>query len=176
MLESRDIVREFLSGRDLMGETRVLEQESSALDWGREYSQVSVKNGCEPGTPLELRTPRATWAQTPRLAAARPGSVLLIHAHEPRTRGSFAPPDSEAGALRGSDLSRGPRDQFLELQPARKSRISSPGRNGIVTGAEAASAILRLTCSKSGLDQPTLVTSISPSRAIQKVVGTLLRP
>jgi hypothetical protein len=73
-------------------------------------------------------------------------------------------------------FSRGPRDQFLELQPARKSRISSPGRNGIATGVVAASAILRLICSNSGFDQPTLVTSISPSRATQKVVGTLVRP
>ena len=34
----------------------------------------------------------------------------------------------------------------------------------MVTGAEAASAILRLTCSKSGFDQPTLVVVI-PLRA-----------
>ena len=69
-----------------------------------------------------------------------------------------------------------PRDQFFELQPARKSRTSSPGWKSAAGGTLAAAAIFRLIASKSALTQPTLAISISPSPAIQKIVGTLVRP
>ena len=69
-----------------------------------------------------------------------------------------------------------PRDQFFELQPARKSRTSSPGWKSAAGVTLAAAAIFRLIASKSALTQPTLAISISPSAAIQKIVGTLVRP
>ncbi len=69
-----------------------------------------------------------------------------------------------------------PRDQFFEPQPARKSRTSSPGWKIAARVALTAAAIFRLIASKSALTQPTLEISILPSSAIQKIVGTLVRP
>jgi hypothetical protein len=69
-----------------------------------------------------------------------------------------------------------PRDQFFELQPARKSRTSSPDLNSAAGATFAAAAIFRLTSSKSAFTQPTLETSMLPSSAIQKIVGTLVSP
>lgn len=69
-----------------------------------------------------------------------------------------------------------PRDQFLEPQPARKSRTSSPGLKSVAGAALVASAIFRLIASKSAFTQPTLEISILPSSATQKIVGTLVRP
>lgn len=66
--------------------------------------------------------------------------------------------------------------QFFDPQPARKSRTSSPGLKIRAAAALPASAILRLICSKSALTHPTLDTSISPSCATQKMVGTLVSP
>src|ERR1022692_848332 len=67
-----------------------------------------------------------------------------------------------------------PRDQFFEPQPARKSRTSSPGLNSAAGTMFPASAILRLISVKSDFTQPTLETSISPSCAIKKTVGTVV--
>src|SRR5579863_2190440 len=73
-------------------------------------------------------------------------------------------------------LPRARRGQFFALQPARKSRTSSPAWKTMAGAVLPASAILRLISSKSAFTQPTLETSISPSWAIQKMVGTLVRP
>src|SRR6266851_10136940 len=69
-----------------------------------------------------------------------------------------------------------PRGQFFELQPARKSRTSSPGLNTDAAGMFRASAIFLLISSNSAFNQPTLESSISPSSAIQNTVGTLVSP
>jgi hypothetical protein len=66
--------------------------------------------------------------------------------------------------------------QFLELQPARKSGTSSPGRNTGFAPSPVDSAALRPISAISFRTQPTLEISISPSWAIQKMLGTLVSP
>ena len=73
-------------------------------------------------------------------------------------------------------VARDRRDQFFDPQPARKSRTSSPGLNSTAGTDFPASAILRLISVKSAFTQPTLEISISPSCAIQNMVGTLVSP
>src|SRR5215470_1211849 len=65
-------------------------------------------------------------------------------------------------------------NQFFELQPARKSRISSPALNSGRGRAPLFLPILRWISSMSFRDHPTLETSISPSCPIQKMLGTLV--
>src|SRR5438552_9525528 len=69
-----------------------------------------------------------------------------------------------------------PRVQFLELQPAWKSATCSPARNTGLAPSPTASAARRLISSISLRTHPTLEISISPSCAIQKIVGTLVSP
>src|SRR5207245_8786019 len=66
--------------------------------------------------------------------------------------------------------------QFLELQPAWKSATCSPARNTGFAPSPTASAARRLISSISLRTHPTLEISISPSCAIQKIVGTLVSP
>src|ERR1700674_3676298 len=69
-----------------------------------------------------------------------------------------------------------PRDQFFELQPARKSRTSSPGLKIGSGGVCWAAASLRFISSTSCLTHPTLLISIWPSCPIKNKEGTLVRP
>jgi hypothetical protein len=64
----------------------------------------------------------------------------------------------------------------LELQPARKSAICSPGWKIGFGDSPVPEAALLAISSKSRRTQPTLETSISPSSAIQKTLGTVVRP
>src|SRR5258706_11268041 len=71
-------------------------------------------------------------------------------------------------------LSRGPRAQFFEPQPALNAGTSSPGLKTACGGLPEACAIFTLRSSISCFAQPTLEVSIVPSGAMRKMVGTLV--
>src|SRR4051794_20469799 len=78
--------------------------------------------------------------------------------------------------LKTGFISRGPRAQFFEPQPALNAGTSSPGLNTGCGGLPEACAIFVLSSSTSCFAQPTLEVSIVPSGAMKKMVGTLVNP
>ena len=107
--------------------------------------------------------------------ATRPGSTELWFKSLSVSEPALGAAEGRLRCISRVSLPR-PRDQFFELHPARKSRTSSPGLNTTAGAIFPDSAILRLTSVKSAFTQPTLETSMSPSRPIQIAVGTLVRP